>query len=66
MKCVYHLPGDVVLLNVISVGKERHQKSASGDDGEGGGEVAAPETGGQNNQIQIKGLHLFKIWNVFV
>ena len=56
MKCVYHLPGDVVLLNVISVGKERHQKSASGDDGEGGGEVAAPENGGgQNNQIQKKG-----------
>ena len=48
MKCVYHLPRDVVLPNVISVGERAPPKvGASGDfvvgEGGGGGEVAGPE-----------------------
>ena len=59
MKCVYHLPRDVVLPNVISVGERAPPKvGASGDfvvgEGGGGGEVAGPENCQRSKQPDWK------------
>ena len=63
MKCVYHLPRDVVLPNVISVGERAPPKvGASGDfvvgeggaGGAGGGQVAVPENCQRSKQPDWK------------